>query len=141
MAPTNAKLELMRRVPLFAGCKSTALEQIGQLADEVDVPDGYTLIREGAFGEQFFLIIEGRVRLERGGQAIGTLGAGDFLGEISLIDKGRTTATATTEGPARLFVLGHREFNSLLDQSSSVRAEIMTALANRIRQLDRDAPA
>ncbi|HEX7949702.1 MAG TPA: cyclic nucleotide-binding domain-containing protein [Candidatus Limnocylindrales bacterium] len=141
MAPTNAKLELLRQVPLFAGCKNKALEQIEQLADEVDVPDGSTLIREGTFGEQFFLIVQGRVRIERGGQTIRILGPGEYLGEISLVDKGRTTATATTEGPARLFVLSHREFNSLLDQSPAIRAEIMNALARRVRQLDPNAPA
>ena len=141
MAPTDPKVEMLRRVPLFAACKTSALEQIERLADEVDVPDGYTLIREGTFGEQFFLIVEGRVRIDRAGRAIATMGPGDFLGEISLIDKGRTTATATTEGPARLFVLSHREFNSLLDQSPAIRLEIMNALAHRVRQLDPDAPA
>ena len=140
MAATDTKVEMLRRVPLFTTCKTKALEEIGTLADEVDVPDGYTLIREGTFGEQFFLIVDGRVRLERGGQRVGSLGPGDFLGEISLIDKGRTTATATTEGPAKLFVLAHREFNSLLDRSPATRAEIMGALANRIRQLDPNAP-
>jgi CRP-like cAMP-binding protein len=141
LAPTNAKLELLRHVPLFAGCKTNALEEIGQLADEVDVANGYTLIREGTFGEQFFMIVSGRVRIERGGATIRTLGPGEFLGEISLIDKGRTTATATAEGPTRLFVLGHREFNSLLDRSPAIRLEVMNALASRIRQLDPDAPA
>jgi CRP/FNR family cyclic AMP-dependent transcriptional regulator len=140
VAQPNAKVELLRRVPLFAGCKTNALERIGQLADEVDVPDGYSLIREGTFGEQFFMIVEGRVRIDRGGQTLATLGPGQFLGEIALIDKGRTTASATTEGPAKLFVLSHREFNSLLDQSSDVRQEIMSALASRVRRLEPDAP-
>ena len=141
MAPADPKLELLRQVPLFAGCKTSALEEIERLADEVDVPDGYTLIREGAFGEQFFMIISGRVRVERGGNVVATMGPGEFLGEISLIDRGRTTGTATAEGPTRLFVLGHREFNSLLDRSPAVRLEIMTALAARIRQLDPERPA
>ena len=140
MAPTNAKLELLRHVPLFAGCKTSALEDIGRLADEVDVPDGYAIVREGTFGEQFVLIVEGRVRIERGGRTVKTMGPGEFLGEIALIDKGRTTATATTEGPAKLFVLAHREFNSLLDRSPAIRLEVMTALAERVRQLEPDAP-
>jgi CRP-like cAMP-binding protein len=139
VAQTNTKADLLGHVPLFAGCKRSALEEISQLADEVDVPDGYTLIREGTFGEQFFLIVDGRVRIERGGKSIRTLGAGDFLGEIALIDKGRTTATAVTEGPARLFVLGHREFNTLLDRSPTIRTEVMTSLANRVRHLEPDA--
>jgi CRP-like cAMP-binding protein len=140
VADTNTKLELLRHVPLFAGCKTSALEEIGRLADEVDVPDGSTLIREGTFGEQFVMIVEGRVRIDRGGRTLRTLGPGDFMGEIALIDGGRTTATATTEGPARLFVLSHQGFSSLLDQSPAVRLDVMTALANRIRQLEPDAP-
>ena len=140
MAPTNAKLELLRHVPLFAGCKTSALEDIGRLADEVDVPDGYAIVREGTFGEQFVLIVEGRVRIERGGRTVRTMGPGEFLGEIALIDHGRTTATATSEGPAKLFVLSHQGFDSLLDQSPSIRLEIMSALASRVRQLEPDAP-
>ena len=140
MAQSNTKLELLRRVPLFASCKPGVLEEIGRLADEVEVPDGYTLIREGTFGEQFVLIVEGRVRIDRGGRTLKTMGPGEFLGEIALIDHGRTTATATTEGPARLFVVSHQGFNSLLDQSPALRSEIMTALANRIRELEPEAP-
>lgn len=140
MAQTNPKIELLRRVPMFAGCKSDALEEIGKLADEVDVPDGYTLIHEGTFGEQFFMIVDGRVRIDRGGQTITTMGPGQFLGEIALIDKGRTTATATTEGPTKLFVLGHQAFNSLLDRSPAIRLEVMNALAARVRRLEPDAP-
>jgi CRP-like cAMP-binding protein len=136
VARTDTKVELLRHIPLFTACNPHALQEIGQLADEVDVPDGYTLIREGTFGEQFILIIEGRVRIDRGGKTIRTMGPGEFLGEIALIDKGRTTATATTEGPAKLFILGHQAFNSLLDQSPAVRLDIMTALANRVRQLE-----
>jgi CRP/FNR family transcriptional regulator, cyclic AMP receptor protein len=136
LAPTDTKLELLRRVPLFSGCKTTALQEIEKLADEIDVQDGYVLIREGTFGEQFFLIVDGHVRIERDGQTVRTLGPGEFVGEISLIDKGRTSATATTDGPAKLFVLAHREFNSLLDRAPGIRVEIMTAMASRLRQLD-----
>jgi CRP/FNR family cyclic AMP-dependent transcriptional regulator len=132
----GTKVERLRQIPLFHGCNKPTLEDIGRLVDEVDVPDGYTLIREGALGEQFILIIEGRVRIERGGQTIRTMGPGEFLGEIALIDKGRTTATATTEGPARLFIVSHQAFHELLEQSPTVRIEIMTALANRVRQLE-----
>ena len=136
VARTDTRVERLRQIPLFQGCNKPTLEDIARLVDEVDLPDGYTLIREGAFGEQFILIIDGRVRIERGGQAIRTMGPGEFLGEIALIDKGRTTATATTEGPARLFIVGHPAFHSLLEQSPTVRIEIMSALANRVRQLE-----
>ena len=139
MVRSNTKLDLLRRVPLFAGCKSSLLEEIGRLADEVDVQDGYVLIREGTLGQQFIVIVEGKVRVERDGMTLRTMGPGEFLGEIALIDKGRTTATATTEGPARLLVMGQREFNTLLDASPALRLAVMTALAKRVRQLEPDS--
>ena len=139
MARSNPKLDLLRRVPLFAGCQSGVLEEVGRLADEVDVGDGYVLIREGTLGQQFIMIVEGSVRIERGGATLATLGPGEFLGEIALIDQGPTTATATTVGPARLLVMGHQQFNTLLDTSPALRVAIMSELARRIRHLEPDA--
>jgi CRP-like cAMP-binding protein len=127
-------------VPLFTQCRGEPLELIGRLADEVDVADGYTLMRQGDLGEEFFLIVEGRVRIERDGQTINSLGPGDFLGEIALLDESRRTASAVTEGPAKLLVITHRGFNSLLDSSSSIRSAVMQALATRLRLLEPDAP-
>jgi CRP-like cAMP-binding protein len=140
LATRDSKLELLRKVPLFAGCRGPSLQLIGQLADEVDVADGYQLMREGEFAQEFFLIVEGRVRIERGGRAINVLGPGDFLGEIALIDHGRRTATAVTDGPAKLLVIDRRGFNSLLDDSPAIRLEVMKALAARVRHLEPDAP-
>ena len=126
----NPKLELLRRVPLFSQCRGEPLDLIMRLADEVDVPDGHTLMRQGNIAQEFFLIVEGRVRIERDGQTVNTLGPGDFLGEIALLSEGRRTATAVTEGPAKLLVITHRGFNSLLDSSPSIRAAILQGVAS-----------
>ena len=109
MGSKDAKLELLRRVPLFAGCRGGSLQRIGQLADEVDVPDGYHLMREGAFAQEFFLIIEGRVRIERGGKAINWLGPGEFLGEIP----GPRRPAAVANGSSKLFWFFLPDPNSL----------------------------
>jgi CRP-like cAMP-binding protein len=124
---------------MFAKCHGNALELISRLADEVDVPDGYTLMRQGDLGQEFFLIAAGRVRIERDGTTVNTLGPGDYLGEIALLDEGRRTATAVAEGPAKLLVITHRGFHSLLDSSTDVRAAIMGSLAERLRGLEPDA--
>ena len=140
MASKDAKRELLRRVPLFAGCGRPSLDLIERLADEVDVPDGYHLMREGAIAQEFFLIVEGRVRIERGDKPINTLGPGDFLGEIALIDHGPRTATAVTEGPAKLLVINRQGFNSLLAASPDITIEVMKALATRVRHLEPETP-
>ena len=136
----NPKLDLLRRVPLFARCRGGSLDLIARLADEVDVPDGYTLMRQGDLGHEFFMIVDGQVRIERDGMPINSLGPGDFLGEIALLGEGRRTATAVTEGPAKLFVISHRGFHSLLDSSTEIRAAILQGLADRVRQQEPDAP-
>jgi len=136
----DPKLELLRRVPLFSQCRGEPLDLISRLADEVDVRDGYTLMRQGDIAQEFFLIVQGRVRIERDGRTVNTLGPGDYLGEIALLSEGPRTATAVTEGPAKLLVITHRGFNSLLDASPGIRAAILQGVASRLRMLEPDAP-
>jgi hypothetical protein len=63
----DPKIELLRRVPLFSQCRGEPLDLISRLADEVDVPDGY-LMRQGNIAQEFFLIVDGRIRIERDGR-------------------------------------------------------------------------
>jgi CRP-like cAMP-binding protein len=132
----DKKLELLRRVPLFADLRGDAFSQIEQLVDEVEVPAGTALTREGQLGHEFFVIVEGRVRVEHDGRRVNELGPGDFLGEISLIDGRPRSATVITEEPSRLLVLAHREFDSLMDRYPQIRAQVLTALAQRVREAD-----
>ena len=136
---TDEKLELLRRIPLFAGCDHRHVQRIGQLAEEVDVPAGKVLIRQGDTGGDLMIIASGSVSVERDGARISTLGAGDYFGEIALIDGGARTATVTAEAPSRLVVVGHREFHALMDEMPAVAAQILATLARRVRGLDERA--
>jgi CRP-like cAMP-binding protein len=135
VAPADPKLELIAAVPLFAGLSKGEIEFLGRLMDDVDVPDGKVLTREGAVGGEFFIVVDGTIRIERGGKEINRLGRGDFLGEIALIDQGRRTATAVAEGPARLMVLTTTGFASMLGQNPGVETKILRVLAGRVRDL------
>jgi CRP-like cAMP-binding protein len=133
MAGKDYKLELLRKVPLFQGLSKSELELVERLTDEIDVPSGKVLIKEGTSGHEFFIVIEGTLRVERNGQLIRTLGPGDFAGEIALIDGGQRTATVIADTPARLLVVGHREFFSLLGQYPDIQIQVLQALARRVR--------
>lgn len=135
----DPKLELIRKVPLFQNCDKRSIEEVGRLAEEVDVPAGRVLMREGDSADAFYMIVSGAVRVERSNAAPRELGPGDFLGEIALVDHGPRTATATTTSPTRLFVLGHREFDQMLDKHPGFRAQVLEALARRVRNLEPDA--
>ncbi len=135
----DAKLDLLHRIPLFSGLDSHQIERLGQLAEEVDVPAGKMLIRQGDTGGDLMVLASGHVSVERDGARINTLGPGDFFGEIALIDGGTRTATITTEEPSRLVVLGHREFHAMMDEFPEVASQILATLAHRIRSLDEHA--
>lgn len=135
MAPRDPKLEMLGRVPLFGGCRPADLEEIGKLADEVDVAAGHVLMREGAIADEFFIVVDGSLAVERGGKAIAKLGPGDFVGEIGLVDGGPRSATVTAETATRLLVVGHREFHSLLAQHQGIQLQVLMALAKRVRTL------
>jgi cAMP-dependent protein kinase regulator len=133
MAGKDYKLELLRKVPLFQGLSRKDLELTERLTDEIDVPAGKVLIKEGDFGHEFFIVVEGSLRVERDGQLLRKLGPGDFAGEIALIDGGTRTATVIADEPSRLLVLGHREFFSLLAQQPDIQIQVLQALAHRVR--------
>ena len=137
---TDTKLELLRRTPLLSDLGRKEIEEVGRLVDEIDVPGGKVLMREGDTGGEFFVLVNGTVGIERGGKRIRTLEPGAFFGEVALLSEAPRSATATAEGPATLLVLGHREFHSLMDQYPSIRTCVLEALAKRIRALEPEAP-
>jgi CRP/FNR family cyclic AMP-dependent transcriptional regulator len=130
------KLEALRRVPLFAGLKRGELEEVARLADEIEVPTGRALTTQGEFAHEFFVILDGSASVVRDGVRVNTLGKGDFLGEIALVDGRPRMATVTAEQPTRLVVLGHREFNSLLARFPDIQRAVLLALADRVRRTE-----
>ena len=130
---TDLKLELIGRVPLFSGCNAGDIEWIGRLADEVDVPAGHVLIREGTTAHEFVIGLHGALQVERPRQATNGQGPGDFAGEIALVDGGPRTATVIADVPSRIFVIGQREFHSLLEKRPSIEIQVLQALARRVR--------
>ena len=134
----DGKIEALRSVSLFSNLRQRELEQVAQLADEVDVPAGHVLMREGEPANQMFVIASGGARVERGGRELARLGPGSVLGEMALIAEGPRTATATATEPTHLFVLAHREFHSLLESVPAVRDCVLDEVARRLRRLEPD---
>ena len=136
----DEKLDLLHAIPLFSAFRRKDLERLGSLADEVDVAAERCLMAQGDRGSEMFVVVSGQLRVERDGQRLNTLGPGDFFGEIALLDGGPRTATVTADEPSRLLVLTHREFHSMMDEFPEVAADVLNALAHRIRRLEPDQP-
>jgi CRP/FNR family cyclic AMP-dependent transcriptional regulator len=125
--------ETLRAIPLFEGMSDRSIEAIDGLAAPIAFQAGETLVREGEPGETFLIILEGSATVARDGATIRTLGAGDFLGEISLLDGGLRTATVTADTEVRGLVIDRDGFRRLMDDFPVVRLDIVAALTQRLR--------
>lgn len=128
----DAKIELIAKVPLFAGLGKQQLARVASIADEIDLPEGKPLTREGERGREFFILLAGEVEIRRNGRKLSTRGAGEFFGEIALLSDIPRTATVTATTPVRALVIRDREFRALVEQMPSIAVSVLSALAERL---------
>lgn len=136
----DVKLALLGRVPLFSACSKRELARIASLTEQIDVPEGRVLTRQGDPGRECFVIADGYARATVRGRRSVRLGPGSFFGEMSLLDQGPRSATVTAETDMHLLVLGSRDFSALVTQVPSVARRIMKGLAERLRNAERPQP-
>jgi len=128
----NQKVELIKRVPLFAGLSKRELVQIASIADEIDLREGKEFTKQGKSGREFFVLLEGAADVTKDGKRVNQLGGGDFFGEIALVSRSPRTATVTATTPVRALVITDRSFRRLLEDSPEIQLKVLEALAERI---------
>jgi CRP-like cAMP-binding protein len=134
----DRKMQALRRAPLFEGLSRVELTQLSQVSEDLEVPAGKVLCKEGEIGHEFFVIVEGEVEVTRKGKRVSVPGSGDFFGEIALIDEVPRQATVTATTPLRFFVLTRQAFSKLLESSPRVERKVLRALARRVAELSGD---
>jgi len=132
MVRKDAKVKMLATVPLFSACSRKELEKIEKIADELDLPEGKVLCKEGESGREFFVLLGGEAIVRRRGRKVNTLGEGDFFGEIALISKLPRTATVTAATPLRALVVTGRDFVNLLERQPAIQLKVLRALADRL---------
>src|SRR4051794_41884345 len=104
----DTKIAALARAPLFRELSKNELAQVARLADDLEVPAGKVLTREGDFGDEFFVLVDGEVEFTRGGRALQPGGPTGVFGEVSLIERTRRVGTGTGAAAAPLFGLPPR---------------------------------
>ena len=132
MLRKNAKVDLIKGVPLFAECSRKELGEVAGIADEIDLREGKELTRQGRPGREFFILVEGTADVKKGTRRVNKLGPGDFFGEISLIRHTPRTATVVATSPVRTLVITERSFQGLLKHQPGIQSKVMSALAARL---------
>jgi CRP/FNR family transcriptional regulator, cyclic AMP receptor protein len=121
----------LRSIPLFESLTSEERRAIAPHADEVEVPEGTELVRQGEFAYEFFVIEEGTAEVKRDGEHVAELGPGDFLGEMGIVGKVVRNATVVTTTPARVVVMTEQALRSMARTNPSVADRITAAVEKR----------
>jgi CRP/FNR family transcriptional regulator, cyclic AMP receptor protein len=129
---SNAKVDLLKSVPLFAGCSKKELEALASIADEIDLKEGSVLTREGQPGREFFVLIEGAVAVTQANDEIAQLEGGDWFGEIALLTKATRTATVTATTPVRVLVVTDRAFRQVLETTPTIAVKMLERVGERL---------
>jgi CRP-like cAMP-binding protein len=128
----NEKIELLRRVPLFAECTKAELIEVAISADEREAGGGQILTEQGQPGREFFILVEGAVDVRRSGRKLADLGRGDWFGEIAILTYKPRTATVTATSPVRLLVISDRAFRRVVETTPRIALKVLRNVAERI---------
>lgn len=137
MASRTKHLEHLAEIPLFSALSKRDLTRIAKSSNEITVEAGHVLVDQGDAGREAFVIVEGTASVRRNGRRVGELGPGDAIGELALLDHGPRTATVTAETPLTALVLSAREFSGVIEEVPGLAQKLLSQLAARVRDLDR----
>ena len=129
-------IERLRAVPLFESLSKREIGLLVRQADNVRFPPRQHVVREGAAGEEFWMVVEGELAVERDGKKVAKLGPGDYFGELAVIDSAPRSASVISTTPVELLVITRRRFWATLDQSPTLMRKFIVGLARRLREAE-----
>jgi len=136
VSSTRDTHERFLSLPMFAGCSAAELAEIDRLADEVAIASGRTVMRQGDLGQEFALVVSGTLDVVKDGTVVATLGAGDYFGELALLEAIPRTASVVATSDVVLEVIDRRGFNTLLDDLPSLSRSMLKGMAHRLVELE-----
>jgi CRP/FNR family transcriptional regulator, cyclic AMP receptor protein len=128
----------LRELNLFSELSRSELTFVGQQLTMLPLPAGTVLVREGERGEEFMVIFEGEAEVTKGGRTIATLGRGDLVGEMALLQgrwQGRRNATVTAITDVVVYVGTRSEFHQMIHAAPSVADKVHQSVASRSEPL------
>ncbi len=122
-------------VPLFKGLSKHRIRALAKASMVSVYRAGETIIRQGSVGSELFVILDGRVKVIRGGRIVARLRCGDVFGEVSLLDGGPRTADVISEMPTRCLYLSGSEFRAVLEGDPVIATRVLQEAGRRLREL------
>ena len=131
-----APKELLKRVPLFKGLDDKHIDTLSRTFTDRTFSAGQEITSEGGGGVGFFIIEDGEAVVSVGGEERRTLGAGDYFGEIALIDEGPRSSTITAKTDVRCYGLTPWQFPPLVEENATIAWPMLVSLAQRLREVE-----
>ena len=130
------EIEALRGVPLFSGMSDKDLRKVVGIAKVVVHSPGQLVVGEDNTAVGFHLILEGSADASVAGERVGTIEAGDYFGEISLIDGKPRSATVTATTDLKTLVVPSFSFNHMLDEHPEMMRTLLVELCARLRKVE-----
>jgi CRP-like cAMP-binding protein len=128
----SASADTLRKVPLFSGLDDNELGQIAKVMRERRYKAGDAVTQEGTGGAGFFVVEEGEGDVTVGGEAKGSIGPGDYFGEIALINDSMRTATITARTDMLCYGMTPWDFKPLVEGNSAIAWKLLTAMSQKL---------
>lgn len=128
--------EFLARVPIFANCTAEEIAAVAAVAQQSYFQPGQIIVTQGTPGQAFYLILSGRVEILRDSKSLGAFGAGDFFGEMSLLDQAPRSATIKALEDTSCLMLSSWDFKALLERHPSIAIKLLEVLSRRLRVAD-----
>ena len=129
-------IDALRSVPLFAGMSDKELRKVLDLSKEVTHEAGHVIVETDRSAMGFHLITDGTADAAVGGKVVGQLKAGDYFGEMSLIDGKPRSATVTATTELKSLVIPSWSFNQMLDSHPEMMRALLVELCRRLRKIE-----
>jgi CRP/FNR family transcriptional regulator, cyclic AMP receptor protein len=141
VATSSEIVEHLSRVPVFSGCSKKELQTIARQVREIKHEAGHVIAEEGEPGAGLFVIDEGEADVTIGGKKVNHMKAGDFFGEMALLDGGPRTATVTATTDITLYALTEWVFRGLIAEHPGIAMRTLETMATRLRNATKAASA
>jgi CRP-like cAMP-binding protein len=132
-AVARASVDVLKRVPLFAELNDRELGQIASTMRERRYAAGDAVTEEGAGAAGFFIVESGEAEVTVEGQPRGTIGPGDYFGEIALLTGSDRTATIRAKTDMLCWGMTPWDFRPLVESNAGIAWKLLTAMAQKLR--------
>jgi len=130
---TIEKVALLRAIDIFADTPDFVLAAVANIAEEIDLDANASLIEEGALGDCMYIVVEGEAWVHSRGQTIITLGPGQSVGELAVLDPEPRSASVSAVGPTRVFKIAKAPFDEAMADRPEIAQGVIRALCRRVR--------